>query len=246
MFRSRSLYSAARRTRLTCARNWRHGVSKKTEPKPIETPFGDLPGKSAEDVAKLIIEIFRLLRYVDIDGTFASLSTLYEDEDSASLRAAIVEATEELAQHNLNIWKEAGPAVQMQLSTVIAHLSGEERLANRSILIAAWHEFLKTELQGSTWTADAVTLSTGALPWSEELAKIRSQAIDGLFDLFDRSGSEDEQREVIQALWGATHLADASAVQQRTVRTGDKRHYTRRRFRFEPDRHAIATITEEP
>jgi ppGpp synthetase/RelA/SpoT-type nucleotidyltranferase len=183
-----------------------YGEAKKTEPKPIETPFGDLPGKSAEDVAKLIIEIFRLLRYVDIDGTFASLSTLYKDEDSASLRAAIVEATEELAQHNLNIWKEAGPAVQMQLSTVIAHLSGEERLANRSILIAAWHEFLKTELRGSTWTADTVTLSTGALPWSEELAKIRSQAIDGLFDLFDRSGSEDEQWEVIQALWGATHL----------------------------------------
>jgi hypothetical protein len=41
--------------------------------KPIITPFGELEGKTAADVARLVVEIFDMLRYVDIERTFDAL-----------------------------------------------------------------------------------------------------------------------------------------------------------------------------
>jgi hypothetical protein len=157
-------------------------------------------------VATLITEIIETLRYVDVDGTLAALSELYLDDPVSSVRSRVMKAVEELARYDLNVWRQVGPAVQMQLSTTIDRFGATERSANRDVFIAVWREFLKSELRGVSWSADAATLSSGAVPASSELTRIRDQAIGGLCAFFDEAVSEPQQREILQALWEATRL----------------------------------------
>ena len=47
---------------------------------PINTPFGELEGKSAADVTMLVIETIEAFRYADIEGSFNALRELYPHE----------------------------------------------------------------------------------------------------------------------------------------------------------------------
>jgi ppGpp synthetase/RelA/SpoT-type nucleotidyltranferase len=196
-----------------------HGDAKLAPPQPISTPFGDLPGKTAEDVAILIVEIIEDLRYVDVNGTLDALTHLYRDHPTSSVRERVMKAVEELARYDLNVWRQVGPAVQMQLSTTIGRLTPSERGENRDVLVCVWREFLKSELRGVSWSADAATLSTGAVPASPELTKIRDLAIGGLSALFDEAPFETQQREVMQALWEATRLPTQAGFSNEMVAT---------------------------
>lgn len=79
------------------------------EQKPIELPFGSLAGKTAKDVANLVLKILDDLRYVDIERTFRSLADLYRDEDSSEVRKQILQVVEHLAQYDINVWQKRRP-----------------------------------------------------------------------------------------------------------------------------------------
>jgi hypothetical protein len=74
----------------------------------------------------------------------------------------------------------------------------------RPLLITIWSEVLKSDLTGTSWAADSVTLSRAALPVSDEIKTLREKAMSGLFDLFGQSTSEAQKREVMSALQEAT------------------------------------------
>jgi ppGpp synthetase/RelA/SpoT-type nucleotidyltranferase len=54
--------------------------ARETPVKPITTPFGELKGKTAEDVAMLIVETIEAFRYADIAASFNALRELYHHE----------------------------------------------------------------------------------------------------------------------------------------------------------------------
>jgi ppGpp synthetase/RelA/SpoT-type nucleotidyltranferase len=188
-----------------------HGDAKQTETRPISTPFGDIPGKTAEDVAIVITEIIDNLRYVDAGGSLTALSLLHREAPSDYVRNRVMKAVEELARYDLNVWQQVGPAIQMQLSTAISQFNASERRENAAVVICMWREFLKSEMQATSWSAEAMSLSTGGVPASPELTKIRDQAIAGLQTFYDEATSEIEQREILLALWQATTLPSGAA-----------------------------------
>lgn len=178
-----------------------------TAPQPIKTTFGELEGKTAADVAEVVVEIFELLRYVDIDRTFHALLQIFRDEPDERVSKAILDAVLHLAEYDLQVWEQAGAAVQSILLDAVERLSAEDQDAVRPLIIALWESALKSDINGTTWKADAVTLSSAALPVSPAVKAIRDKAVTGLFNLFKRTTSDDQRREVISALREATRPA---------------------------------------
>jgi ppGpp synthetase/RelA/SpoT-type nucleotidyltranferase len=175
--------------------------------KPIETPFGSLPGKTAKDVTSLVIEIFDDLRYLDIERTFRSLAALYRDEDSSEVRNQILHVVEHLAQYDINVWQRVGPQVQHVLAEMLAGLSPEECRDLRPLLLKVWRVLLSPQIRGTTQSSmEAFTIRTGSLPASNALVAIRDRAITGLFESWDQSSTVAEQQAVFSALMEATSM----------------------------------------
>lgn len=185
-------------------------AARNTEAKPIETPFGVLPGKTSGDVTLAVVDILDTLRYIDVEATFRSLIALYKGEQDGEVRKKIVEAIKQLAKYHLDIWKQAGPYVQAVLADVIEKFSQDELQVLRPIILAVWRELLKSEMDSASISADVVTITSGALPVFDGIKSLRNRAIDGLFLLFDGSSTANEKREVFSVLWEATRLPGRS------------------------------------
>src|SRR6516162_9934955 len=79
------------------------------------------------------------------------------------------------------------------------------------LVVKVWASALNSEITGTTWHANSVSLSSGSLPVSPEIIKVRDKAIAGLFALFKRATSDAQRREVIHALREATRPASRTA-----------------------------------
>jgi ppGpp synthetase/RelA/SpoT-type nucleotidyltranferase len=176
-----------------------------TPTKPIKTPFGELEGKTAADVARLVVEIFDMLRYVDIERTFDVLCQIFRGETDEQTRKQILDAVQRLAKYDLGVWEKAGALVQAVLVDAAGRMTAEDQVSVRPVIVAVWEAALNAEITSTKWKANSVMLSTGSLPVSPEIKAIRDKAISGLFGLFKRATSDEQRREVISALRQATH-----------------------------------------
>jgi ppGpp synthetase/RelA/SpoT-type nucleotidyltranferase len=177
-----------------------------TETQPIETPFGNVDGHTAADINRLVIGIISDLRYVDVGATLRTFSHIHQVSKDADVRKEVDQSVEELARHNLHVWQQVGPAIQLALVSVIDGFDGEERNALWPLLHTVWRECLDTELRGASWSATAVTISSGAVPAVEDLKTIRRSSIDGLLEFYDKAPTADKKRSILSSLWTATRL----------------------------------------
>src|SRR6202000_2741704 len=102
---------------------------------PIETPFGNFAGHSAEDVANAALELVDELRYVDVDLTFRTLCGLYLSPRADEERKCIIQSFEALARNDLNVWRRVGFGVQKALYDTIQALSADERAVLRAPIV---------------------------------------------------------------------------------------------------------------
>lgn len=173
---------------------------------PIETPFGNLKGKTPAEVLCVIVQIFDFLRYVDVENTFTALCELFQTETNADVRKEILESVKRLAEYELSAWRQVGPEIQLFLANILSKMEPEKRIELRPILVLVWRELLAGDVSGTTWNADSVTFHNGALPVSDTLKQIRALALEGLFDLIRSDQTDSEKSEAISALDAATRL----------------------------------------
>jgi len=181
-------------------------AARTTETKPIETPFGNLPGKTSQDVTLVAVGILNTLRYVDIEATFRSLIRIYKGDQDTEVRKQIVDAIKHLAKYHLDIWNQAGPYVQAVLADVMEKFSQDDLHMLQPIVLTVWRELLKPDMESTSFSADTLKINSRALPVFEGIKAIRNRAIDGLIALLDGSSTAGEKREVVSALWEATRL----------------------------------------
>src|SRR2546421_8275723 len=181
-------------------------AARSNETKPIESPFGNIPGKTSKDVTLAAVGIFDILRYVDIEATFRSLIDIYKGEQDGEVRKQIVDAIKRFAKYHLDVWKKAGPYVQRVLADMLERFSQDDLRMLRPIVLTVWRELLGSEMESTSFSADALTITSSALSVFEGIKAIRNRAIDGLIALFDGSSTEGEKREVVSALWEATRI----------------------------------------
>lgn len=168
--------------------------------KEIETPLGNLPGHTAEQVVHAGLELIETLRYVDVQQTFRVLCDLYVSAATDEERNRITQVAEQLAHNDLDVWRQAGFVVQKLLQESIAALSDGDRVAARPVVLAVAQEILDPELSGSTSHFNSVSLHRGAVPASDAFKAVRSDVINLLFRIYGDAGSESEMRQVIQVL----------------------------------------------
>jgi ppGpp synthetase/RelA/SpoT-type nucleotidyltranferase len=173
---------------------------------PIETPFGNFDGHSAEQVANEALQIIDDLRYKDIAVTFRVLRELYVTAGSAQERKRILQSFEALARNDINVWRQVGFGVQQVLYDAICALPQGEKATLRPVIVTMCSLFLDTELQGTTWHFDSVSLQRGAVRASAPYSEFRRNILVLLFDVYRQSSTLAEESQIIQALSTATRF----------------------------------------
>lgn len=165
-----------------------------------ETPFGNLEGKTSADVASVAAAIIKDLRFLDVEGTFDTICDLFLTANDAQDRECWVKLADSLAEHNLEVWKQAGPVVQSLLMERIQALTSEQQLALKPVLMAVAQRSLSAELSGTTSGFDTITIHQGAVTPSDALRTVRQQALDLLFAFDEAAETEEERAEIAKAL----------------------------------------------
>jgi ppGpp synthetase/RelA/SpoT-type nucleotidyltranferase len=189
-------------------------VSRGCVPKAIETPYGTLPGKSAEDVTRRALEVIDRLRYLGEDATrltWRSLCAIFPSASSDLERNRILDSVHGLAKNNLRVWEVAGPVVQEVLTQELEALSINERLTLRPVVIKAIAAMQDLEAESSSFEGDTWTLSRCVVPHSPELESIRARCFSVLRAMLLASNTDPEKREVISCLRRGGHLARQEA-----------------------------------
>ena len=174
--------------------------------KEIETVLGNMPGHTVEQVVNAGLDIIESLRYIDIQGTFQVLCDLYVGASTDEERRKIIQGTERLAHHDIDVWRQAGPTVQLLLQELISALNDIELSAVRPLVLMVAQQILDPEVTGSTWHFQSVTLHSGAAQPSETLGLARSNVLDLLLRMYGEAKTDQERRDIIHALDHATRL----------------------------------------
>ena len=179
-------------------------AARSTEPVPIKTTFGNMPGFKPDAISMLVVEIIESLRYTDVTGTLQLLIDIYRDETNNDIRQQIVNAVKKLSEYNLDAFNQVGAMLQMTLVDHLASMDDAEVDSIRAIAITIWTEAIQSDITGTKWKADSVILSTGAVPASDELREVRDKTIKALFAAYERSTDDAQKRKVLSALDAAT------------------------------------------
>jgi ppGpp synthetase/RelA/SpoT-type nucleotidyltranferase len=173
---------------------------------PIETPFGSFEGHSLEYVVRVALEIIETIRYVDIEVTFRAYCDLYLTASNPAEGDKIIQAVERLADNDFRVWRQVGFGVQDVLQAAVSALSVEDRQRLKPIVLTVCRQCLDSEISGTTWHANSVSLHRGAVQASEEYGAFRGRTLDLLFEMYQESQGEAEKRAIIGVLKEATNF----------------------------------------
>jgi ppGpp synthetase/RelA/SpoT-type nucleotidyltranferase len=192
--------------------------ARQTQPRPIETPFGSYEGITTERIVEDVCDILKDYRYVDIEITFDAICTIFPGARSEEERKHILGTAERLAQHNRDVWKQAGPYVQSVLVKKIGKMDRSTWNTIRPVLLEVLGEVLKPEVHGVSSTYNAVKLTQGSTVSSDALARMRADAIELLKELYRSASSETEKRQVEGALFEACRTPSGSGYSNELLR----------------------------
>ena len=171
---------------------------------PIETSFGQMKGIKADMLTRLVVEIIDSVRYADVIGTLQVLIDLYSKEADERIKKQIVKVAQHLAEFDINVYQKVGPNLQLALLDYLGGLDVGVIDAAWDVALAVWRECLQSDITGAQWSADSVTLRTGAVPVSALLQEVREKAFASLFTAYDRSIDDSHRTAVFAALDAAT------------------------------------------
>lgn len=166
----------------------------------IQTPFGNYAGKTADEVAMIAASILRDLRFLDVEATFQAIRRLFLGATSEGERETWTKLTNDLAKHDLHVWRQAGGFVQALLIEQVLAMTLEERQAARPLVLSVIRHALTTELSGTTGGFDTFTLHNGSVSADDDLAAVRRKAID-LLIAFDTPEISVAERGELMAIF---------------------------------------------
>ena len=143
---------------------------------------------------------------MDVAQTFRVLCDLYMTASSDEERQRILQSLEALARNDINVWRQVGFGVQRMLYDAIRALPEHERAAVHAVIVTLCSLFLDTELQGTTWHFDSVSLQRGAVRASTSYDEFRREVRGLLFEMYGQAGPPAEKLQIMQALDTATQF----------------------------------------
>jgi ppGpp synthetase/RelA/SpoT-type nucleotidyltranferase len=165
----------------------------------IETPYGNLPAKTYNDVVKIIIDILVCYRYcIDIKETFDALCLLYSWSMNDEEREPLLNLGKKLAHYDLEVWRLYGPFIQEELLNHIESINGVEILELQPLLLIIFNELLGTEVRSTSRNSTTLVFHRGVVVASKRLRLVRKRTIDFLRILFFQTNSDESHFEVMR------------------------------------------------
>jgi len=195
-------------------------VARNTVTTDIETPVGIVPGQSYEQVTNISLEILERLQYVNVDEVFSALCQIYVGRKSDAESEGILKSIENLAGHNLEVWKQVGPYVQERICDRIQALDDKEVETLHPLILRGLSQVLSPEAKSTSSTYSSITLHRAPVQPSTSLTRVRNAAVSILEDMYSPDAPEQERRVVLSALWEATetsHHASSSEELDLTI-----------------------------
>ena len=182
-------------------------VARNTEASDIETPVGIIPGQTFEQVTNISLEILERLQYVNIDEVFSALCQIYVGRKSDAEGESILKSIENLAGHNLEVWKQAGPYVQERICNRIQALDEKEVETLHPLILRCLSQVLSPEANSTSSTYSSITLHRAPVKESTSLTQIRNTAISILENMYSPEAPEQERRLLLSTLLEATETS---------------------------------------
>ena len=176
-----------------------------TEPGEIDTGFGVMPGATSDRVEAKVADIFKDLRYLEIEQTLDDALALYASALTNVARDQWLKVLKAVSEHNIQVWQTYGPAVQLRLVEHLAKLEPERRNTLRTPLLTVLGNALKTSASGAFAVShDQVSLQEAALPTSETLGRLRAEALRVLTELFSAANDDVDRGAIVSIFSSAT------------------------------------------
>lgn len=183
----------------------------------VETPFGHYRGKTVAELVEEAMACFRHILYVDPELNFDTLSTLYRSATSDEERKHIVSQVEALASYSVQVWRQVGPRIQQQLTEHLRRKTDQELAAIFPLATEVCAKSLETEITGTSWNWNSVTIQRGQVAPSGSLRETRRNAITVLRRLYAFSETEDQKSRIISALNQGTRPATNADANLRAI-----------------------------
>jgi ppGpp synthetase/RelA/SpoT-type nucleotidyltranferase len=170
-------------------------------PGKIETVVGDYEGESGEAVARKLSELLDHYRYCDPELTFHILVRMYSGAESETEQRVWLDVGDRFAEHDLDVWRLHGPAVQRIIVDRIAGLQQEVTAKAVPLLLSMLKQTLSAEVGGtSRGTFQTIVIHQGAVGPSKMLEAVRADAITVLERMLDAADDDTARTTVLDAL----------------------------------------------
>ena len=177
-------------------------AANRTAETPLETPFGTYAGVSSSKVTDVIADVLDEYRYLDPAATFGVIKELYLKTQDEKSKERLMTSAERLSSHTIQIWRDYGPAVQVEL---VKLLKAEQDIgAIAPIATKVLGEILDPDVTGMTAGSESVVFRSGSITYSKDLADARQSAVELLLGLVSALEDHRAKRDAVSALFKAT------------------------------------------
>lgn len=173
---------------------------------------------------KIIIAVLELLQHIRYHAPEAIMDLFfaYSVHSDEAVRKQAITGIEALANYDLEIfygdgkgWPGLGWQPQEKVLEKIKAFTSEQRKQYVEGILAASKKMLSPTAEGTRWSYDKVTLSTGAIPAQDGIKALRAEVLELLKSLYVQAASLEEKRRILNIMEGATqtpHTAHDKAV----------------------------------
>jgi len=170
--------------------------------------WGEVKGKSHNDLIIECIELLDKIRYLELNNVFALLTKLSVHQDQ-SIQLKSREALKNIASYNLYVLKRIGYKPQIFLLNEIEKWSNRKLTSYFSVLLEIIEELLSPSFEGhSMKDYKTFSIQFGALKVSDSLKEIRERTIILLKKLYLLAKDLKQKQKIIQTLQETTRLPD--------------------------------------
>jgi len=168
----------------------------------IDTVLGPYDGETGEGVARKLASLLHHHRYCDPERSMAVLLDLFGSATDDGERGLWLEQGRRFAEHDLDVWRTHGPAVQRIVVDAIAKLDRAGTTNLQRLVVGMLEKVLSSEVGGTSRGVEMNTIQIhqGAVAPSDALKQVRGDAILILERMLGDAADDAERTRLLDAL----------------------------------------------
>ncbi len=159
----------------------------------------DLYGKDYEDLLSQGVELLKIIRYFEPKEVFPLLVVLSRNA-SKTVCSHASNAIKHFAEYNHQILLKIGYGPQLMLAEELEKWGSAKLRKNRDMVLKVCEELLSPSFEGTSWSKNTMTFTSGPLTANKRLRRIRTLAIKILQKLYSTSINVEEKKSVLNYL----------------------------------------------